>query len=130
MRPNTGNLHDELYAALGDISEQKMLRFIEYRELWASCNTWCVPNRSKGNKMGHRKGFEVNVENISWQSCAKEIIHKYRRIPESEKFPLMYLQFYNPHLFCKWVFPHKTRAEKKSYETHHFRFPPKMVELL
>lgn len=136
MRPNANNLHDKLYAALGDILEQKMLQLsldgpkmnwrvlgllnsfrggkgmewlIEYWKLWASCNTWCIQNRSEGNKMGHRADFEVNVENISWQYYPKANIFKNHRELE---ISWEVCNFTVLDLFCKWVIPHKTRTKK------------------
>ena len=60
--------------------------FIEYWKSWASFNTCCVQIRSEGKKC-----FELNVENISWQSFPKENIYKNHKNWEI----FFHLQFYN-----------------------------------
>ena len=65
--------------------------FIEYWHLWASFNTWCIQIRSEGEK-----GFELNVENVSWQSFPKENIYQNRKKWEisSEAFAILQPMIY------------------------------------
>ena len=98
MRRNADNQLDKLHAALSDIPEQRMLPRCVGRSntnLWSfeqlqrgkgeynvslkigSCGHHS--NRSKGNKMGYLKGYEVNVENILWQSYPRWNIYNRRR---------------------------------------------------
>lgn len=74
-----------------------------------------VPN--KGNKMGHCKGFEVNVENILWESRPNGNIYMNQRKWQIfyEVFAILQSLIY----FGSGQF-HKKLWQKKECETRHF----------